>query len=199
MKRKFRIHFILLSCLLMYGCASTYAPPKGAAPDFFVGVFSTHDPEILDVSRFLTGWNTAKINGRIQVFLRVTDEGFRYGDTADWAVMVRGDETLMVPGSSVDVADGTVSIRIYRRHRVDTTKCCANTLPYEEFDIAEASYLGTKGRINFSSKRRASFSVTFREEKVVNGRELIGKPVRVTGCWNIKGENQQSGCRLGES
>ena len=182
----------------MCGCVSTHVPLKEATPQFFVGVLSTHNTDILDVSHYLTGWNIAKSERRSQVFLRVTDEGFKYGDTADWAVIIRGDATLMAPGSIVDIADSAVSIHIYRNHRVDTAKCCVNTLPYEEFDIAESSYLGTKGQINFFGKHRADFSVTFREEKAVNSRELTGKPVRVTGCWSINGENQKSGCRLDE-
>ncbi|MCH9693441.1 MAG: hypothetical protein K0U72_02930 [Gammaproteobacteria bacterium] len=198
MKIKLSRSLSLFGLVMMFGCVSTPVPLKEAAPESFVGVFSTHDPDILDVAEYLTGWNTSTVGARKQVFLRVTDPGFKYGETAEWALIIRGDEALMTPGSIAQIADGAVSVRMYRLHSVDTSKCCVNTLPYEEFDIADSSYIGTKGRIDFLGRNRARFVVWFQQETTTNSGELIGKSFQVTGCWNIEGEYRRSGCRLDE-
>ena len=107
---RYSMRLLVMSCFVVCGCVSTHVPLREAAPEHFVGVFSTHDPEILDVSQYLTGWNTGKSGQRRQIFVRVTKKGFKYGETADWAVIVRGVESRMTPGSTIDVADAVVSI-----------------------------------------------------------------------------------------
>lgn len=188
LKRLQKIFSFCLLGLLVTACEGG-APPN-TTQEFYVGLASSQDTNNLNLNTRLNSWETLAMGDRWQMLLQ-QKKTLTVDEPGIWALAIRTP-----PNPTGVVQANTISVKLFSNYSINKEKCCTNTLQFEDFDVADESYIAVGGYINFTSMSVANFDLDFQKENSVGSGQLLGPIIKIKGCWHIGGEYEKSGCSL---
>ena len=178
--------------IVISGCGnSSNNQDTNQTDEFSVGSIRSNDIAYINIDAKFNSWLITLIGGeRQEVLLKVKETLGIFNDPALWTLAVR---TMPKPVGLINIED--IEVKLFSNYTQEE-KCCVNTLPFDEFDVADYSYVAISGYINFESSKKATIDANFQQESFVGSGVYTGQIVNVVGCWNIGGEGGVSGCSL---
>lgn len=159
-----------------------------------IGSLEELNSDILDLPPKLNSYLITTIgSSRTEISLKLHSRNPRvmFDDPSIWALFIR---TAPNPVGVKNYDE--LQINLFYDYSVKDQICCVNTLPFEDFDMAEESYIATGGFIDFVSEKEGMFVLTFQREVAVHGGVTIEPNIEISGCWFIAEEQGVSGCAI---
>lgn len=211
-KRFLMLFFITVAAIFQSGCKSGIENMDSANSDESSHIGLTYDEDTYELESFsiasLESADTTYLdpppklnsslistigNERTEIALKLHTQnpGIYFNDPSIWALFIRTSPNPI----GIKYFD-ELNINLFYNHRENRDICCHNTLPFEDFDLADESYVPVGGWVLFESDKQGNFSLDFQKETEVHSKIFEGQIVNVKGCWNIAGEGGVAGCEL---